>query len=60
MENNFELSNKEKRNLALCSDFKKLKLEQPLATRVSIIKELTKKYYVGYHMVSRILKEQGL
>lgn len=60
MKKKFELSNKKKRNLALCSDFKKLKLEQPLASRVSIIRELSRKYYIGYHMVSRILKEQGL
>lgn len=60
MENNFELSNKERRNISLSSDFKKIKEEQPLASRVSIIRELSRKYYIGYHMVSRILKEQGL
>lgn len=60
MEKKFDLTNKERRNISLSSDFKRIKEEQPLASRVSIISELSKKYYIGYHMVSRILKEQGL
>jgi hypothetical protein len=60
MEKKFDLTNKERRNISLSSDFKRIKEEQPLASRVSIIRELSKKYYIGYHMVSRILKEQGL
>jgi hypothetical protein len=60
MEKKFDLTNKERRNISLTSDFKRIKEEQPLASRVSIIRELSKKYYIGYHMVSRILKEQGL
>lgn len=60
MEKKLEISNTERRNLALCTDFRKIKSEQPLASRNAIIKVLSEKYFIGYHMCTRILKEQGL